>query len=93
MFHLNKLDCDNTHPKESTILASATEICIRVLFDTERASLSLESRGAVQAATTISLRTPVERKDQHLKSNKQGNDLTKPVLVIIKSMYDCNTFF
>ena len=62
--HLNKLGCDNTHPNESTILASATEICIRVLFDTARPSFSSESKGAVQAATTISLRTPVESKDQ-----------------------------
>lgn len=79
----NKLDCDDTHPKESIILASATEICILVLFDTARAFLSSESSGAVQAATTISLRTPVESKDQHLKSNKQGYDSIKPVLGII----------
>ena len=62
LVHLNQLGRHNTHPNESTILASATEICIRVLFDTARPSLSSESKGAVQAATTISLRTPVKSK-------------------------------
>ena len=48
-----------THPKESTIFARATEMCILVLFDTARASSSCGASEAVAAATTNSLRTPV----------------------------------
>ena len=48
-----------TNPKESTIFAKATDMCILVLFDTTRDSLSCDFTPAVAAATNISLRTPV----------------------------------
>ena len=55
-----------TYPKESTIFARATEMCIRVLLDTARASFPWDSKGAVLAAITISLRIPTERKDSSM---------------------------
>ena len=60
-----------TYPNESTIFASATDICILVVFVTARGSPSCDSREAVAAATNISLRTP-GRKTQDLKRYKNS---------------------